>query len=122
VTNSAVATLRELASELRALFSRIGDGADGEWQASWTRCEELYARYRADPPALRDLPAGERASLTSALDEVVRLNAVAAGLASRESERLSATLRSVGSSRRRVREQSDAPDTAGTGNNCDIRG
>jgi hypothetical protein len=122
VTHPAVAILRELASELRALFARIGDGADGEWQTSWTRCEELYARYRADPPALLDLPADDRESLTSALDEVVRLNAVASGLVARESERLSASLRSVASSRRRVREHSDAPDTAGTGHNCDVRG
>ena len=118
----AIGILRELASELRALFARIGDGADGAWQASWSRCEELYARYRADPPALADLPAGERESLTSALDEVVRLNAVASGLVARESERLSESLRSVAASKRRVREQSDAPDTVGTGNSCDVSG
>jgi hypothetical protein len=122
VTHPAALVLGELATELKALLSRVGEGADGAWQASWARCREIFARYQAEAPDLGALSTGERASLTRAVDEVVRLNAVAAGLVARETERIADNLRQVVSSKRRVREQSDVQDTADMGGNCDVRG
>lgn len=122
MTHPAIAALGDLAAELRALLARIGAEADGAWQGSWTRCQEFLARYRAEEPRLALLTATERGEHAAALEEVMRLNAVAAGLAARESERIGVELRRVSATRRRVRGRSDAPDTGGTGRSCDVRG
>jgi len=118
----AAELLRELGLELKQLLDRIGEGADGEWQASWTRCRELFARYEAAPPVLDALTPEDREQVKSALADVVRLNAVAVGLVGRETERVSSALRGVSASRRVVRGQSDERDTPAAGESCDVRG
>ena len=129
----AAELLRELGLELKQLLDRIGEGADGEWQASWTRCRELFARYEAAPPVLDALTPEDREQVKSALADVVRLNAADqsdgdrvqpndVGLVGRETERVSSALRGVSASRRVVRGQSDERDTPAAGESCDVRG
>lgn len=118
----AIGVLRQLAVELRALLTRLDSESAGSWQASWTRCQELFGAYRADEPDIDGLPADEREELAGALDEVVRLNAVAAGLVTRETEKITEDLRRVAASKKRLSEQSDVADTAPMGGHCDVQG
>lgn len=117
----SVGVLNDLARELRTLLSQLGQEAGGTWQASWGRCQVLFARYRADEPDLGTLPLPEAKVLTDALSEVVRLNAVAAGLVARESDALAHSVRGVTSSRRRARAAT-AADGASLGGSCDLSG
>jgi hypothetical protein len=117
----SIDVLRDLARELRTLLSQLGQEAGGTWQASWGRCQVLFARYRADEPDLGTLPLEQAKALTDVLGEVVRLNAVAAGLVARETDALAQSVRGVTASRRRARGAS-AADGARLGASCDLSG
>ena len=118
-----IATLHALADELRTLLGRFGARADGAWHGSWTRCRELFDDFQKDAPVPAALSPAERDALTDALGAVVRLNAVAAGVAAREGEALLESLEQVGGARRRAhRRNEDADGAAERGGRCDVRG
>jgi len=114
--------LEELARELRALLSQLGAEARGNWPAAWGRCQALFERYRAAAPDPSALPAAEARALSTALEEVVRLHAVAAGLAARERDTLAGSVRGIASARRRARDSAAGAGSAGLGASCDLSG
>lgn len=120
--HAAISILQELARELRTLLSQLGAEAGGTWQASWGRCQALFDRYHGSEPDLATLPQAEATVLTAVLTEVVRLNAMAAGLVARESDVLAASVRSITGSHRRARTAAADGRSADLGVSCDLSG
>ena len=117
--HAAIDTLEALAGELRDLLERLGEPGDTPWQGPWERSQALFGRLRAENPNPAELGTEEREAFTQRLEEVVRLNALAAAMVVRESDRLSEDLRRLTVARRGLQK---AVGQASAGASCDVQG
>ena len=117
-----IEALNELAVELRTLLDQLGaetGASQGHLRTAWSRCQARLLQYQGQAPDPKKLDPDERAELKQALEEVTRLNAVAASLVSRESDRLSTSLGAVGGRRRQLQ---GTPSESTLGDRCDMSG
>jgi hypothetical protein len=117
---SAIQVLEQLAGELAKLPARLDSAGDGAWRTSWTRCQELLARYKACAPDPKELSPKEARRLAQALADVLKRNAVVTGIAARTREALGSELQGLTVSRRRVREASLRASPGAQ--SCDLQG
>ena len=118
-TDPRVQTLAELCDHLRRLLAHLADKAPAPTALRRVRedCDACVARYNRQQQELAAPSERCREELRAALEEVVRLNAVASSLAEREAATIRETLEIVQRARRGVnRAVLDPP----TGDTCNV--
>lgn len=118
---SRIGSLEQLVAAMRDLLGAIDDsGREGETLlAAWKRCNDLSDRFRAEAATVVGLSEAERAAVREHLATATRLNAIAAHLLQRESDRVSAELERLREVRRRLQEQRGS---AGAGGSVNLAG
>ena len=101
--------LKDLIGAMRSLLSVIDDSdrTDDALLAAWRRCSGLSDRCRAEAATVVGLEETERIEIREHLATAARLNAIAAHLVQRESERVGAELKRLREVRRSLRDQLD---------------
>ena len=98
---------------LGALNQPVGD--DAALETSWARCEEASREFQRLQSAADDMPD----EVHAAMADVLRMIAVAQGLAVRSKEDLVGELSGIGEVRKRLR---NASEPTGDGSSFDLEG
>lgn len=115
--------LEELATRLEALVSTLGDSEtphSAGLERAWSQVDQAFERFRQVWDAVDEGPLPEEVRV--AMEAVLRLDAVAVGLASRQREGMALELEKMSGARARRRVLESARGNAGTGDSCDITG
>ena len=109
------ACLEQLVSSLAA----AEDSDDGMSRPAWSRCAVAFERFRELDESTQGPYSDE---VRAQMQHAQRLQAVAAGLASRAKEGLSAELQTLGDTRQRLRQAHEHVRRSEPGVSCDISG
>ncbi len=99
--------LEDLLGAMKNLLSVIDDSAsdDEALISAWRKCSSLSDRCRAEAATVEGLDEEQRASIREHLATAARLNAIAAHMVQRESDRVSSEIERLQEARKALREQ-----------------
>lgn len=115
--------LNELQSRLESLVTLLGGEAAPsaeEMDRSWSAATAAFRRFRGIAESAPDGPPP--AEVRERMEAVMRLDAVAVGLASRHRDQLAVELDKVAGSKSHLRSLDNARGESGLGGGCDVAG